>query len=116
MRELNNKQIIKALECCGSKGSPKCADCPMEEKRGCAIELYRVACTCLKELIEKNKQLTSALDKSEMAVKTSRECATYIKCYLEGNMYASEEIARECVGMQIENAERILKSTSEVTV
>ena len=50
MSELNNEQIIKALECCGSKGSPKCADCPMEEKRGCAIELYRVACTCLKEL------------------------------------------------------------------
>ena len=114
MMELNNEQIIKALECCGSKGSPKCNDCPMEEKRGCAIELYRVACAGLKELINKNKQLTSDIDKFEAAIKTSSECATYLKCYLEGNMYASEEIARECVGMQIENAERILKATREI--
>lgn len=50
MRELNSEQIIKSLECCGSKGSPKCADCPMGEKRGCAIELYRIACAGIKQI------------------------------------------------------------------
>ena len=50
----------------------------------------------------------------ERSIRIARENATYIKCYLEGHMYENEEIARECVGIQIENAERILKATREI--
>lgn len=65
-------------------------------------------------LIKLNERMTFAIDKSEAAVRIAHENATYLKCYLEGNMYANEEVARECVGMQVENAERILKATGEV--
>ena len=41
--ELNREQITKALECCGTKGSPNCKECPMEEGRGCAVRLYHEA-------------------------------------------------------------------------
>ena len=57
MSKLNTEQTKKALECCGNKGSPKCDACPMEEKRGCAIELYRIAHACIKELTEENERL-----------------------------------------------------------
>ena len=41
--ELNREQIIKALKCCGSIGSPNCKECTMVEGRGCAVRLYREA-------------------------------------------------------------------------
>ena len=41
--------IIKALKCCGNKGRSDCANCPMEEKRGCAIELYAKALEVIEE-------------------------------------------------------------------
>lgn len=63
-----------------------------------------------------NRSEIDKIAEMERGIRTSRECATYLKCYLEGNMYASEEIARECVGLQIKNAERILKNTEEVPV
>ncbi len=55
MSELSREQIIKALECCSTKGSPNCKECPMEEGRGCAVRLYREALNCIKELINESK-------------------------------------------------------------
>lgn len=52
----------------------------------------------------------------ERGVRIARERATYLKCYLEGNMYASEEVARQCVDMQIENAKAILENTERVAL
>lgn len=52
---METEQVIKALECCSSKGSPNCKECPMEEGRGCAVELYRVARNCIKELTNESK-------------------------------------------------------------
>ena len=52
----------------------------------------------------------------ERGVRIAHERATYLKCYLEGNMYASEEVARECVGLQIENAKAILESMENVAI
>ena len=63
-----------------------------------------------------NRSEIDKIAEIERGLRIAHENATYLKCYLEGNMYASEEVARECVGLQIENADRILKSTSEVTV
>lgn len=61
-----------------------------------------------------NEELIKAIDKMEVATRVAHERATYLKCYLEGNMYESEEVARECVGLQIENAKAILESTEKV--
>lgn len=61
----------------------------------------------------------SELDKIaeiEHATRIAHERATYLKCYLEGNMYESEEVARQCVDMQIENAKAILESTERVAL
>ena len=37
--ELNKEQTIQALKCCSQKPRPNCINCPLEEKRGCAVEL-----------------------------------------------------------------------------
>lgn len=63
-----------------------------------------------------NERMTFAIDRSEAANRIAHERAAYLKCYLEGNMYASEEVARECVGLQIENAKAILDSTERVAL
>ena len=52
----------------------------------------------------------------ERANHIAHERATYLKCYLEGKMYENEEVARECVGLQIENAKAILESTERVAL
>lgn len=67
-------------------------------------------------LMKINERMTSAIDRSEAVVRIAHERATYLKCYLEGKMYASEEVARECVGLQIENAKTILESTERVAL
>jgi hypothetical protein len=46
---MDKTKIIKALECCGDRVKAKCGECPMGEKRGCAIELYRKALEFIKE-------------------------------------------------------------------
>ena len=46
----------------------------------------------------------------------AHERATYLKCYLEGKMSESEEVARQCVDIQIENAKAILNSTEKVAL
>ena len=61
-----------------------------------------------------NRSEIDKIAEMEQSLRIAHENATYLKCYLEGKMYTSEEVARECVGLQIENAERILKSTEEV--
>ena len=61
----------------------------------------------------------SELDKiaeAERVARIAHERATYLKCYLEGNMYVNEEAARACVGLQIENAKAILESTEGVAL
>lgn len=63
-----------------------------------------------------HKLLQEEIDKNEMVVRVAHERATYLKCYLEGNMYASEEVARQCVGLQIENAKAILERTEKVAL
>lgn len=45
---MTRDDVIKALECC-SKPKADCDNCPMVEKRGCAIELYRNALEYIKE-------------------------------------------------------------------
>lgn len=67
-------------------------------------------------LMKLNERMTSVIDRSEAAVRIAHERATYLKCYLEGNMYESEEVARECVGLQIDNAKAILESTEMVAL
>ena len=67
-------------------------------------------------LMKLNVRMASAINVSEMANRVARERATYLKCYLEGKMYASEEVARECVDLQIENAKAILESTERVAL
>ena len=54
--------------------------------------------------------------KLEKVNRIANERATYLKCYLEGKMYESEEVARECVDLQIENAKAILESTERVAL
>lgn len=63
-----------------------------------------------------NEHLVREIDNMEVATRVARERATYLKCYLEGNMYANEEAARACVGLQIENAKAILESTERVAL
>ena len=63
-----------------------------------------------------NKHLSAKISEIECAARIAHERATYLKCYLEGKMYASEEVARECVGLQIENAKAILESTEKVAL
>ena len=63
-----------------------------------------------------SERMTSAIDRSEAVVRIAHERATYLKCYLEGKMYANEDVARECVGLQIENAKAILESTERVAL
>ena len=63
-----------------------------------------------------NERLVNALDKMEVATRVAHERATYIKCYLEGKMYESEEVAKQCVDLQIENAKAILERTEKVTL
>ena len=43
MMELNREQTIQALKCCSQKPRPNCIDCPLGEKRGCAVELIAKA-------------------------------------------------------------------------
>ena len=63
-----------------------------------------------------NRSEIDKIAEIERAARIAHERATYIKCYLEGNMYASEEIARECVDIQIENAKAILERTEKVAL
>ena len=63
-----------------------------------------------------NRSEIDKIAEMERVARVAHERATYLKCYLEGNMYASEEVARQCVGLQIENAKRILEATKEVPV
>ena len=63
-----------------------------------------------------NQHLSAQISEMERTARIAHERATYLKCYLEGNMYASEEVARQCVDLQIENAKAILDSTEKVTL
>lgn len=63
-----------------------------------------------------NERLVMALDKMEVATRVAHERANYLKCYLEGNMYESEDVARQCVDIQIENAKAILERTEKVVL
>lgn len=63
-----------------------------------------------------NKHLSAKISEMENSIRVAHERATYLKCYLEGNMYDSEETARQCVGIQIENAKAILDSTGRVAL
>lgn len=63
-----------------------------------------------------NDHLVCSINDMERATRIAHERATYLKCYLEGKMYESEEVARECVDLQIENAKAILESTERVAL
>ena len=63
-----------------------------------------------------NGHLVCSINDMERVARIAHERATYLKCYLEGKMYESEEVARECVGLQIENAKAILESTERVAL
>lgn len=63
-----------------------------------------------------NSYLMCSINDMERATKVAHERATYLKCYLEGKMYENEEAARQCVGIQIENAQAILDSTERVAL
>ena len=60
--------------------------------------------------------LLDEIAKLERTNRIAHERATYLKCYLEGNMYESEEVAKQCVDLQIENAKAILESTERVAL
>ena len=63
-----------------------------------------------------NRSEIDKIAEIERGVRVAHERATYLKCYLEGNMYASEEVARQCVDIQIENVKAILESTERVAL
>lgn len=63
-----------------------------------------------------HKLLQEEIDKNEMVVRVAHERATYLKCYLEGKMYENEEVAKQCVDLQIENAKAILERTEKVAL
>lgn len=63
-----------------------------------------------------DKHLSAKISDIENAARVAHERATYLKCYLEGKMYDSEEVARQCVGLQIENAKAILERTEKVVL
>lgn len=63
-----------------------------------------------------NDRVVWEIEKMDKAIRVAHERATYIKCYLEGNMYADEEAAKQCVGIQIENAKAILDRTERVVL
>jgi hypothetical protein len=60
--------------------------------------------------------LNDAINDMTNATRTAHERATYLKCYLGGKMYENEEAAKQCVGIQIENAQAILDSTERVAL
>lgn len=61
-----------------------------------------------------NRSEIDKIAEIERANRIAHERATYLKCYLEGKMYASEEVAKQCVDIQIENAKAILEGTERV--
>ena len=63
-----------------------------------------------------NGYVIGAINNMELATRIAHERATYLKCYLEGKMYENEEAAKQCVGIQIENAQAILDSTERVAL
>ncbi len=63
-----------------------------------------------------NKSVIDKAAEIERANRIAHERATYIKCYLEGNMYENEEVAKQCVGLQVENAKAILESVKRVAL
>lgn len=63
-----------------------------------------------------NRSEIDKIAEMERGIRSAHENATYLKCYLEGNMYVSEEVARQCVGLQIENAKAILERTEKVVL
>lgn len=63
-----------------------------------------------------NRSEIDKITEIERGARIAHERATYLKCYLEGNMYESEEAARRCVGLQIENTKAILDSTEKVAL
>lgn len=63
-----------------------------------------------------NRSEIDKIAEIERANRIAHERATYLKCYLEGNMYNNEEVAKQCVGLQIENAKAILESTEKVVL
>lgn len=65
---------------------------------------------------ELNRSELDKIAEIERATRIAHERATYLKCYLEGKMYESEEVAKQCVGLQIENAKAILESTERVAL
>ena len=79
------------------------------EKEFSAYRLNKFALTL-------NEHLVRVLDHMEVATRVAHERATYLKCYLEGKMYESEEVAKQCVGLQIENAKAILERTEKVAL
>lgn len=63
-----------------------------------------------------NRSEIDKIAEMERCARVAHERATYLRCYLEGNMYADEEVARRCVDLQIENAKAILESTEKVAL
>lgn len=64
----------------------------------------------IQELIKSiNEQiLMPKLIKLENIQSISKERATYLKCYLEGDMYTTKEAAEQHLPVQIKNAEAII--------
>lgn len=63
-----------------------------------------------------NRSEIDKIAEMERGIDVAHERATYLKCYLEGKMYESEEVAKQCVDLQIENAKAILESTKRVAL
>ena len=52
--------------------------------------------------------LSEKINELERIKSIAKERATYLKCYLEGEMYSSKETAEKHVNVQIENAKAII--------
>lgn len=61
----------------------------------------------IKEL--NNSFLEPKLEEKELATRVSAEKALYLKMYLEGDMYTTEEAARKHLPLHIGHAEEIIK-------
>jgi hypothetical protein len=58
--------------------------------------------------------LDHKIEKSSQALFVANERAGYLKRYLEGKMWPNEEIAKEYLGPQIDNAQAIIDACGKV--
>ena len=60
-----------------------------------------------------NKRIYKYLMQSSHNKKIAKENAQYVELYLKGELYTNEEYAKQCLPLQIEHAEKVVKLLDE---